>query len=89
MKNVAFRPLIPHIEVSSMSISQSVECPLTVKDTAILSGNLSTQNGNGSGNISGTMRRLTSHNGWVEAEISAGNGAALGLRGFRNLWRRG
>lgn len=37
---LCFRDLfgLPHIEISGMSLSQSIEAPLTNKDTAILSG---------------------------------------------------
>uniref|UniRef100_A0AAY5EQP9 J domain-containing protein n=1 Tax=Electrophorus electricus TaxID=8005 RepID=A0AAY5EQP9_ELEEL len=42
---------LPHIEINKMHISQSIEAPLTTSDTAILSGSLSTHNGNGGGNI--------------------------------------
>uniref|UniRef100_A0A8C2KU84 DnaJ (Hsp40) homolog, subfamily C, member 11b n=2 Tax=Cyprinus carpio TaxID=7962 RepID=A0A8C2KU84_CYPCA len=41
----------PHIEINRMHISQSIEAPLTTSDTAVLSGSLSTHNGNGGGNI--------------------------------------
>ncbi|KAI4464843.1 dnaj subfamily c member 11 [Holotrichia oblita] len=43
--------LIPNIEVSGMSFNQSVEFPLTQKDTCTLSGQLHTQNGTGTGGI--------------------------------------
>ncbi|KAK7795286.1 hypothetical protein U0070_011882 [Myodes glareolus] len=36
----------PQIEINKMHISQSIEAPLTATDTAILSGSVSTQNGN-------------------------------------------
>lgn len=39
--------MIPNIEISSMSFSQSVEFPLTQKDTCTLSGQLQTANGTG------------------------------------------
>lgn len=39
--------IIPNIEISSMSFSQSVEFPLTQKDTCTLSGQLQTANGTG------------------------------------------
>uniref|UniRef100_A0A2K5F709 DnaJ heat shock protein family (Hsp40) member C11 n=1 Tax=Aotus nancymaae TaxID=37293 RepID=A0A2K5F709_AOTNA len=41
----------PQIEINKMHISQSIEAPLTATDTAILSGSLSTQNGNGGGSV--------------------------------------
>lgn len=37
----------PKIEVSGMSFAQSIEAPVTVKDTVTMSGNLSTHNGTG------------------------------------------
>uniref|UniRef100_A0AAY4CW26 J domain-containing protein n=1 Tax=Denticeps clupeoides TaxID=299321 RepID=A0AAY4CW26_9TELE len=42
---------LPHVEINRMHISQSIEAPLTAKDTAVLSGSLSTHNGSGGGNI--------------------------------------
>uniref|UniRef100_A0A8C8BSF9 J domain-containing protein n=1 Tax=Oncorhynchus tshawytscha TaxID=74940 RepID=A0A8C8BSF9_ONCTS len=45
----------PHIEINRMHISQSIEAPLTNSDTAMLSGSLSTHNGNGGGNINMTL----------------------------------
>ncbi|KAM7401857.1 hypothetical protein PAMP_017134 [Pampus punctatissimus] len=56
----------PHIEINKMHISQSIEAPLTNSDTAVLSGSLSTHNGNGGGNINMTVRRVTSAKGWGE-----------------------
>uniref|UniRef100_A0A452QQ91 DnaJ heat shock protein family (Hsp40) member C11 n=1 Tax=Ursus americanus TaxID=9643 RepID=A0A452QQ91_URSAM len=56
----------PQIEINKMHISQSIEAPLTTTDTAILSGSLSTQNGNGGGSINFALRRVTSAKGWGE-----------------------
>lgn len=42
------------------------QAPLTTSDTAILSGSLSTHNGNGGGNINLALRRVTSAKGWGE-----------------------
>uniref|UniRef100_A0A8C6XWH6 DnaJ homolog subfamily C member 11 n=1 Tax=Naja naja TaxID=35670 RepID=A0A8C6XWH6_NAJNA len=80
----------PHIEINRMHISQSIEAPLTTTDTAILSGNLSTQNGNGGGSVSLGLRRVTSAKGWGELEFGAGDlqGPVFGLKMFRNLTQR-
>lgn len=43
-----------------------LQAPLTNSDTAVLSGSLSTHNGNGGGNINMTVRRVTSAKGWGE-----------------------
>lgn len=42
------------------------QAPLTNSDTAVLSGSLSTHNGNGGGNINMTIRRVMSAKGWGE-----------------------
>ncbi|XP_004705251.1 dnaJ homolog subfamily C member 11 [Echinops telfairi] len=80
----------PQIEINKMHISQSIEAPLTATDTAILSGNLSTQNGNGGGSINFALRRVTSAKGWGELEFGAGDlqGPLFGLKLFRNLTPR-
>ncbi|XP_062324579.1 dnaJ homolog subfamily C member 11 [Osmerus eperlanus] len=80
----------PHIEINKMHISQSIEAPLTSLDTAVLSGSLSTHNGNGGGNINMTVRRVTSAKGWGEVELGAGDilGPLFGLKVFRNLTPR-
>lgn len=81
---------LPQIEINKMHISQSIEAPLTTTDTAILSGSLSTQNGNGGGSINLAIRRVTSAKGWGELEFGAGDlqGPLFGLKLFRNLTPR-
>ncbi|KAB0397144.1 hypothetical protein E2I00_007763, partial [Balaenoptera physalus] len=63
---------------------------LRASDTAILSGSLSTQNGNGGGSINFALRRVTSAKGWGELEFGAGDlqGPLFGLKLFRNLTPR-
>ncbi|XP_033100299.1 dnaJ homolog subfamily C member 11-like [Anneissia japonica] len=78
----------PNIEINSMAINQSIDCPLTTSDTVTLTGSLSTRNGNGSGEISTSFRRLTSYQSWGEIQITGGNGPQIGLKGFRNFSRR-
>lgn len=79
--------LFPAIEVSGMSMSQSIEAPLSRTDTATLSGNLHLQNGVGSGNFLLSGRRLI-NKGWFEVDCGAGNGPVLGVKGSRNLTSR-
>nr|CAG4637676.1 EOG090X03AJ [Chydorus sphaericus] len=80
--------LLPSIQVKGMSFSQSIEAPLTLKDTAFMSGQLSTHKGSGSGNVNVSMRRLTSADGWAEVEVGCGSGLSLSAKGFRNLTKR-
>ncbi|KAI4823658.1 hypothetical protein KUCAC02_012235 [Chaenocephalus aceratus] len=70
---------VPHIEINKMHISQSIEAPLTTKDTAILSGSLV--------NPQWKRRRVTSTKGWGEVELGAGDthGPLLAMKIFRNL----
>uniref|UniRef100_A0A7N8X4B4 DnaJ homolog subfamily C member 11 n=1 Tax=Mastacembelus armatus TaxID=205130 RepID=A0A7N8X4B4_9TELE len=81
---------VPHMEINKMHISQSIEAPLTRRDTAILSGSLSTHNGNGGGTINFALRRVTSAKGWGEVELGAGDthGPLFGMKIFRNLTPR-
>lgn len=46
-----------------------LQAPLTTKDTAVLSGSLSTHNGNGGGTINLALRRVTSASGWGEVRL--------------------
>lgn len=75
---------LPRIEVSSMSISQSIEAPINRKDTLTLGGNLYSSNGNGNGNFILCGRRLV-NKGWLEIDVGAGNGPLLGFKGGRTL----
>ena len=71
-----FTPIRPSrsVEISSMSISQSVECPLTLKDTMVVGGNLDTRNGIGQGMFSIMWRRLISTKGWSEVLLQICSG---------------
>ncbi|KRT81908.1 Chaperone [Oryctes borbonicus] len=80
--------LLPNIEVSGMTFNQSVEFPLTQKDTCTLSGQLHTQNGTGTGGLNLSWRHIYSHKSWGEVEVVAGNGPALSLKAFRTLNKR-
>ncbi|GFT79687.1 dnaJ homolog subfamily C member 11 [Nephila pilipes] len=75
----------PNIEVSAMSISQSVEAPLDVSETVILNGSLATQNGTGGGNINCSYKKVISEKTWLETGIGAGNGLVLNLKAFRTI----
>jgi len=79
----------PQFEISSMSISQSIDLPLTAKDTASLGGNIQSQNGTGTGTLTGSFRRVTSSNGWGEVECTVGNETAITMRGYRTIWNFG
>ncbi|CAK1554194.1 unnamed protein product [Leptosia nina] len=79
--------LFPSIEVSGMTIQQSIDAPVTLRNTATLSGNISTQNGIGSGSVNISNRHLSSERGWTELECGIGNGPVLGFKIFRTISR--
>ncbi|CAN7938279.1 unnamed protein product, partial [Ixodes hexagonus] len=82
------RGYLPQMEINSMTFSQSIEAPLSLNDTVTLSGNLSTQNGNGSGSITCSLRHLISSTAWSEFEIGAGNGLFSSVKGFKTISKR-
>ncbi|XP_021372896.1 dnaJ homolog subfamily C member 11-like [Mizuhopecten yessoensis] len=84
----SYRSSIPSIEISHMSLHQSVEVPLTKKNTAIIAGTLANRNGNGNGAFTAVWRRLTSDNGWAELALSCGDNIGTSLRGFKKINRR-
>ena len=51
-----------------MTLSQSVEAPLTLNDTVTFGGNIEAQNGNGNGNMMMMWKRLISDKSWTEVE---------------------
>lgn len=55
-----------------MQFTQSVDFPLTQKDSCTLSGQLQTQNGTGTGGINVSWRHIFSHKSWAEMEFTAG-----------------
>ncbi|KAJ8970872.1 hypothetical protein NQ314_000997, partial [Rhamnusium bicolor] len=56
-----------------MQFTQSVDFPLTQKDTCTLSGQLQTQNGTGGGGVNLSWRHIFSHKSWAEVEMTAGS----------------
>ncbi|XP_064543623.1 dnaJ homolog subfamily C member 11 [Drosophila montana] len=75
---------MPRVEIGSMSIAQSIEAPITRKDMIVMSGNLYSSNGTGTGGFMVAGRRLL-NKGWMEVCLGAGNGFLLGFKGGRTL----
>merc|ERR1719494_877971 len=78
----------PSIEITGMNLDQSIEAPLTKHNTAILSGSLSHDNGNGSGSVDCCYRKVISPKAWGEVEMGAGEGPSMRIKGFRNITRK-
>ncbi|XP_061197810.1 dnaJ homolog subfamily C member 11-like [Saccostrea echinata] len=79
---------LSYIEISEFNISQSVDYPITPKDTAIISGSVSSRNGNGSGSLLVGYRRQTSDKGWLQGQTTFGRSVPLELHAYRQLTRR-
>ena len=79
---------LPSIEVSQITFGQTIEAPLTNTDNLTLSGNVSTQNGRGSGSVGCTLRRVSSEKSWHEVSTSVGEGFSLAGKAFRRLTAR-
>ncbi|XP_048737350.1 dnaJ homolog subfamily C member 11-like isoform X2 [Ostrea edulis] len=77
-----------YIQISEFHISQSLDYPITQKDTAIIAGAVSSRDGYGSGNFSVGYRRQTSDKGWLEGRVAFGPQMSYGLQGYRQLTRR-
>ena len=75
---------MPQLMVKNMSINQSIDVPMTTSDTVTCSGNLHTQNGNGSGNFTVAFRRVLSHQSWGEVS-NIGN---LLKQGDDHTWKK-
>ena len=78
----------PQLEISKISIHQSIQAPLTPRDTCTLSGSVNTSNGTGSGTVNCSVRRITSESGWVEGELGVGNGLSCVGKMYRKLTER-
>lgn len=76
---------IPRVEVRQLSISQSIDLPLSLSENASLSGNMLTSNGKGSGHFGTSYRRILSHRSWVEVQFLIGQGPVFVIKGFRSL----
>ncbi|XP_068632767.1 dnaJ homolog subfamily C member 11 [Battus philenor] len=79
--------IFPNIELSGMTIQQSIDVPVTLRNTMTLTGNISTQNGIGTGSVNASNRYLNSERGWTEVETGIGDGPLLGFKVFRTLSR--
>ena len=79
----------PPLEVTEITVNQSIEFPLSNSETVILNGGASTDNGRGRGNLGFTWKRVTSERSWHQFELGLGNGSApkptLGGKYFRRL----
>ncbi|XP_043280850.1 dnaJ homolog subfamily C member 11 [Venturia canescens] len=73
------------LEISGMSFSQSIEAPLTLRDTLMMYGQIDTQNGTGYGTVNFAARRTLSSKGWMEVDVGVGDGPKISLTGHRVL----
>ncbi|XP_076801380.1 dnaJ homolog subfamily C member 11-like [Clavelina lepadiformis] len=74
-------------DITKMALSQSIEVPLTVSQTATISGNLTSNNGNGSGSCDLAWRKTLSNSAWGEIDMQATDSKVFnfGIKGYRSL----
>lgn len=78
-------PILPTLVVTEVAIGQTIEVPLTNTNKVILSGNVASQNGSGSGSVGCTFRRVSSMKSWQEFDVSFGAGPSVGAKFNRSL----
>lgn len=76
---------MPYLEVRSMSITHSVDAPITSSYNVTLTSNINVRNGVGSGAVSVLGRSVFSPTTWAEVEIGAGNGPMIGCKLHRAI----
>eukprot|EP00088_Acartia_fossae_P053707 TRINITY_DN6127_c0_g1_i4.p1 TRINITY_DN6127_c0_g1~~TRINITY_DN6127_c0_g1_i4.p1 ORF type:complete len:594 (+),score=122.49 TRINITY_DN6127_c0_g1_i4:48-1829(+) len=79
---------LPHFEVSRLSLSSSIQAPLTNTDSASLKGSISTSNGQGNGSFTCGYKRINTESSWQEGTVTVGNGLVLDSRFYRRLANR-
>ncbi|OXA50582.1 dnaJ homolog subfamily C member 11 [Folsomia candida] len=73
----------PYIELTGFHFAQSIEAPITLRDTIIMSGSVSAENGRGRGNIAAGVRRTFGNRTSAEFEVGGNtNGMDFGFKGF-------
>lgn len=80
--------MLSSVEISGMTMFQSIEVPMSSNNVATLAGNLNVSNGQGNGRFTLSARRVLSTKGWIELDVGAGNGLNLGGKGTRNFGKR-
>uniref|UniRef100_H2ZE51 J domain-containing protein n=1 Tax=Ciona savignyi TaxID=51511 RepID=H2ZE51_CIOSA len=82
-----YDPQIMLPDITALSITQSIQAPLSPSHTATLTGNLQTKNGNGHGDLNISLRKTMSAKMWGEFMVGAtdSNSFNLGLKGYRSL----
>lgn len=74
-------------EIAKISISQSVQAPLSTSHTATISGSMESKNGRGKGDLMMSLRQIVSPVMWGELSLGLSDRkyTTLGLRGYRTI----
>ncbi|XP_052760863.1 dnaJ homolog subfamily C member 11-like [Mya arenaria] len=74
-------------EINSMTLSQSVECPLTSRDTGTLAWQVNAQDGRGSGNFRASYKRFTTK-GTLVSSVMVGSKQDVSFKWSHVFFRR-
>eukprot|EP00053_Salpingoeca_punica_P012637 m.113383 g.113383 ORF g.113383 m.113383 type:complete len:552 (-) comp15998_c0_seq1:208-1863(-) len=77
--------LLMDVELTALSVSQSIETPLTERSSLGVSGALVSKNGRGSGNCTMTLSHRHSDSTQMEATVGFGGGRTVMLKLTRSL----
>lgn len=79
---------LPTLEISEISFAQTIDCPITNADNVVISGNVTTANGNGDGSVGCAWRRALSNGSSLETNLQIGSHSHMGGKYSRKIASR-
>lgn len=76
------------VNIRNYSMAQSIDFPITGKDTVTLTGGLQTEDNRGSGSVDVSLRRVLSGSSYLDFKGTLGAKAGFALYGFKRLTNR-
>lgn len=78
-----------YLEIENYSMAQSVDFPITSKDTVTITGALDTENRQrGAGSVTASLRRILSGSSYIDVKGTLGAKSALTFFGFKRFTNR-
>lgn len=78
-----------YFNIENYSMAQSVDFPITSKDTVTITGALDTENGQrGAGSVTASLRRILSGSSYIDVKGTLGAKSAFTLFGFKRFTNR-
>ncbi len=78
-----------YLRIENYSMAQSVDFPITSKDTVTITGALNTEESKrGDGSVTASLRRVLSGSSYIDVKGTLGAKSALSLYGFKRFTNR-